>query len=68
MPIYEYICNKCNKDFTLFHWISSTEDEISCPGCGSRDISKKLSKFSCSISADSGSSSGGTRSGFSGGG
>ncbi|NWF75554.1 MAG: zinc ribbon domain-containing protein [Nitrospirae bacterium] len=65
MPIYEYICNKCNKNFTLFHWISSTEDEILCPGCGSRDISKKISKFSCSISA---TSSSGNISGFSGGG
>jgi putative FmdB family regulatory protein len=68
MPIYEYSCNKCNENFTLFQWISSSEDKTSCPMCGSRDIRKKLSTFSCSLSADPGSSTGGSNSGFSGGG
>lgn len=68
MPIYEYTCNACNEIFALLKFANTDEQDTACPKCGSRDIKKMLSFFSCSSSSDSGSSSGGSFSGFSGGG
>lgn len=56
MPIYEYKCNKCSTDFSVLK-LGSGDDAPTCPTCGTKDVSKKLSSFSCSAS-----------SGFSGGG
>ena len=42
MPIYEYHCNTCGKDFELL--VRSSTD-IECPECGNRDLNKKLSAF-----------------------
>lgn len=67
MPIYEYMCKKCNESFSLLQRVGVTEKDTVCPGCGSKDIKKNLSTFS-SCSVDSGFSSGGSYSGFSGGG
>jgi putative FmdB family regulatory protein len=67
MPIYEYACKKCSENFAILQWTSEEEAETACPRCGSKDIKKIISSFSCS-SADTGSSSGGSFSGFSGGG
>ncbi len=49
MPIYEYICNSCNRDFTLLQKMGSTEKDTICPHCGSRDIKKLISNFCCSV-------------------
>lgn len=68
MPVYEYVCKKCSENFALLQWTSEEEAETACPRCGSKDIKKLISSFSCSPSADSGSPSGGSFSGFSGGG
>ena len=67
MPIYEYTCNECLEIFSLLQWASSGTEDTVCPRCGSKDVKKKLSSFSCSMPSDSGVSSGG-HSGFSGGG
>lgn len=48
MPIYEYICKKCEKNFSLLQRLGATEEDTICPACGSNDIKKKLSAFSCS--------------------
>jgi putative FmdB family regulatory protein len=68
MPIYEYTCSKCNEIFARLQWPGQEEEDILCPQCGSDDVKKILSTFNCSNPADSGSSSGGSYSGFSGGG
>jgi putative FmdB family regulatory protein len=67
MPIYEYTCNVCEEIFALLQRLEDQENTL-CPKCGSKDVKKLVSSFSCSASADSGSSSGGSFSGFSGGG
>ncbi len=67
MPIYEYACNECQEIFALLQW-NNDEKETACPRCGSQNLKKLLSKFSCSSSADAGASSGGSYSGFGGGG
>lgn len=68
MPIYEYTCNACNEIFALLKWANADDEDTACPKCGSKDVRKMISSFSCSSSADSGSSSDGSFSGFSGGG
>jgi len=68
MPIYEYTCIRCNEIFDRLQWAGAEEEEILCPQCGSSDVKKKLSAFNCSNPSDSGVSSGGPYSGFSGGG
>lgn len=68
MPIYEYFCKNCSEIFSLLQWNSSPKRDIRCPKCSSKDVQKKLSSFSCSFPADPGVSSGGSSSGFSGGG
>lgn len=47
MPIYEYRCNKCNKEFSLIQKVGSSERDTVCPECGSKDVKKKISSFSC---------------------
>ncbi|HAM53776.1 MAG TPA: FmdB family transcriptional regulator [Nitrospiraceae bacterium] len=42
MPIYEYRCNACEKDFEKLVYNNQT---IHCPKCGSDDVRKKLSTF-----------------------
>ncbi len=58
MPIYEYICNSCNKEFSLLQKMGSTEKDTICPHCGSRDVRKLISAFCCSV--QSGDSTGNT--------
>ncbi|MDH5203954.1 MAG: zinc ribbon domain-containing protein [Nitrospirota bacterium] len=53
MPIYEYICKKCNNVFSFLQKSGSSEKDISCDKCGSKDIKKKFSSFSCLSSKSS---------------
>ncbi|MFN3396471.1 MAG: FmdB family zinc ribbon protein [Thermodesulfovibrionales bacterium] len=50
MPIYEYTCNKCNKSFSLLQKVGSSEKDTVCPNCGSKEVKKKISSFSCHAS------------------
>jgi len=51
MPIYEYSCNACHRDFETLVRTDSVPD---CPGCGSTDLAKKLSVFATASSPDEG--------------
>ncbi|OGF45179.1 MAG: hypothetical protein A2452_12565 [Candidatus Firestonebacteria bacterium RIFOXYC2_FULL_39_67] len=44
MPLYEFACEKCKKEFEelLYNYDSS---KVICPGCGSKKIARKLSAF-----------------------
>ncbi len=42
MPIYEYLCIKCNNIFSALQKMGATEKETCCPGCGSNDVKKKV--------------------------
>ncbi|MCS6926330.1 MAG: zinc ribbon domain-containing protein [Candidatus Binatia bacterium] len=45
MPIYEYRCNSCNKRVSVLTLrISEAVDPV-CDRCGSRDLSRLLSRF-----------------------
>ena len=66
MPIYEYTCIKCNKDFSALQKIGSTEKDTQCPDCGSSKVKKKISAFCCSQAGSLPASSASSR--FTGGG
>ena len=43
MPIFEYHCNECDKDFEI---LILGDQEVSCPDCTGKNVSKLLSTFS----------------------
>lgn len=53
MPIYEYNCNLCNESFSLLQPVNSNNYDIKCPNCSSKDVSKKISLFSCCMIGNS---------------
>lgn len=50
MPIYEFHCEKCEKDSEILVR-SSKWKGAKCPHCGSPDLSKKLSVFASSVAS-----------------
>lgn len=66
MPIYEYVCLKCNNIFSALQRLGTSEKETFCPACGSADVRKKVSAFS--YGHGGGTSSSPSFSGYSGGG
>lgn len=40
MPLYEYTCRKCERDFEL---LIRSDETPQCPECGSRKLDKLLS-------------------------
>jgi putative FmdB family regulatory protein len=50
MPIYEYVCRGCRETFSVLKF-SAADDGTTCPACGSKDVAKKISAFSCSASS-----------------
>lgn len=45
MPIYEFVCNECDKSFEDLVLSLSRIDEVVCPACGSGQVKKKMSTF-----------------------
>jgi putative FmdB family regulatory protein len=56
MPIYEYACGDCSEVFSVLRSISAAETDNQCPECGSTNMKKQISSFSC-CSVDGGSPS-----------
>ena len=46
MPIYEFDCKECGSSFDKLVRSAAAIGEVTCPGCDSPDIKKKLSLFS----------------------
>ena len=42
MPIFEYVCDACHHPFEA---ITLGPQKPSCPSCGGRELTKKLSTF-----------------------
>ena len=53
MPLYEFNCSKCDKDFELLVRSSNWEGTAACPHCGSKKLAKKLSVFASSVASSS---------------
>ncbi|MDQ7783796.1 MAG: zinc ribbon domain-containing protein [Desulfomonilaceae bacterium] len=47
MPIFEYVCSSCGKEFERLVFTSES-DRVECPSCGSNETRKEFSVFSCS--------------------
>jgi putative FmdB family regulatory protein len=46
MPIYEYLCKKCRKRFTLVMSVSEYEKKkIKCPKCQSTRVEQEVHTF-----------------------
>jgi putative FmdB family regulatory protein len=47
MPVYEYMCKDCSKDFVVFLSIKELEakPKIKCPHCGSDNAQRKITGF-----------------------
>ena len=43
MPIYEYRCRACGKDFEKY--VHGPSTAVACPGCDGADVTRKLSVF-----------------------
>ncbi len=46
MPIYEYRCNHCRKEFGLLFLNFKEANEASCKFCSSKELTRLLSSFS----------------------
>ena len=51
MPIYEYACRACGQTFEQLVPASPVAVGITCPGCASREVTRKLSVFGLKTSA-----------------
>jgi putative FmdB family regulatory protein len=45
MPIYEYLCKKCKKRVSVLTLRVSEEVHPECDRCGSKDLSRLMSRF-----------------------
>jgi putative FmdB family regulatory protein len=57
MPIYEFICDHCRKNFELL--ATRSEDQVApvCPHCQSPEITRMLSRVNARVSSPSSSAS-----------
>ncbi|MDX9833905.1 MAG: zinc ribbon domain-containing protein [Desulfobulbus sp.] len=39
MPLFEYTCRVCSRPFEFLQ-ISTTEEQVTCPHCGSTEVTK----------------------------
>lgn len=53
MPVFEYQCEECKSKFDIYHKSQNSQEEVSCPKCGSANYRKLLSSFSASIQGSS---------------
>jgi putative FmdB family regulatory protein len=58
MPIYEYACDACGKDFEELVVRRSDEAEVSCPACKARNVSRRMSRPAATRSGGGGASGG----------
>lgn len=56
MPIYEYVCPKCDSKFELLRPMSQANEAASCPQCQQK-AKRVLSNFACFSTDESGMSS-----------
>jgi putative FmdB family regulatory protein len=40
MPVYEYICKDCKKEFEVLKAVSEPRTAVACPKCKSRNVER----------------------------
>lgn len=66
MPMYEYRCAECGRQFEQLRRMSEADTNLECPGCGSKKVERQVS--ACSVGGGGANSGGGgcaPRGGFS---
>ncbi|MFP4213307.1 MAG: FmdB family zinc ribbon protein [Desulfohalobiaceae bacterium] len=53
MPIYEYVCNNCAKEFEEL--ILDSQEQVLCPECGAGDARRMLSRCRTRMGGQAGS-------------
>ncbi|AKL98518.1 FmdB family zinc ribbon protein [Endomicrobium proavitum] len=49
MPLFEFVCNKCNRKFETL--VLSGDEKIECPECKNGEVTKQFSLFSAASNA-----------------
>lgn len=52
MPLFEFVCRDCDKQFTFLTGVISDNSEPRCPRCDSLQLSKLISRFTRGRSDD----------------
>lgn len=52
MPIFEFICNDCNRRFSALVGVVAQSKPPQCPRCGSNRLTKQISRFSRGYNED----------------
>jgi putative FmdB family regulatory protein len=58
MPIFEFLCQECGTPFEELLRSSDAIDEVICPSCSSRQVTKLISTFAPQVSGSGGTYSG----------
>jgi putative FmdB family regulatory protein len=45
MPIYEYICLDCKKEYEILSSFNEADQPTGCDNCGGENVKRKLSVF-----------------------
>lgn len=45
MPIYEYLCRACGREFSKLVLSEADRESLSCPRCGGKDLERLMSRF-----------------------
>ena len=53
MPIYDYRCQHCRRRLSLLFQTFAAAENATCPHCGSRDLSRLVTRFAVMRSEDS---------------
>jgi len=56
MPIYEFRCKQCEKEFEVLFFSISENREVLCPACNSSQVEKLMSVFGGTFGSTSSSS------------
>ncbi len=51
MPVYEFLCTKCNRIYSFHSFSVSAEKVPVCPRCGEKDLSRVPSRFGVAASS-----------------
>lgn len=52
MPVYEYRCGRCTKEFEATQSVHARPEDTECPFCHAQEASRLLSSFASTVKGD----------------